>query len=78
MYVDRGSRTPAQVALAQMLSAYGIPGCMLKLLTPYHAPAVALQAEPPPFTKTEERACQEGAEDEAEQLRLQVLDAQAH
>ena len=36
------------------------------------------QAEPPPFTKTEDRACQEGAEDEAEQLRLHILDTHAH
>lgn len=35
------------------------------------------QAEPPPFTKVEERASHEGAEDEVQQLQLLDLDARA-
>lgn len=38
---------------------------------------VMFQAEPPPFTKTEERTSHEGAEEEAEQFRLLDLDAHA-
>lgn len=39
--------------------------------------AACAQAEPPPFTKVEERASHEGAEDEGQQLRLLDLDARA-
>lgn len=44
-------------------------------LSPFRS--TTAQAEPPPFTRVEERASHEGAEEEAEQLRLLDLDTHA-